>query len=176
MGRAGMLSGLVVVSALGLGGCSSGEAPKSVAERFWQAVEQRDRETVAALSIESEGMSMNLDDEGTKMEELQLGETVIDGDEAFVETRMTAVTEERSLDLAFETALVRSDGPWLVDLEETGSRMMKSVLGVSMQELGEAMADGMKQAMEGMAEGLKEGMEQFGEAEKDAGSDPDDHR
>jgi hypothetical protein len=175
-----MLSGFVVMAMLGVTACSSGEAPESVAERFWQAVEQRDQETVLALSIEAEGMSMNFDDDNTVMEGLQIGETVIDGDQASVETRMTAVTEERTLDLEFETALVKRDGQWLVDLEETGSRMMKSVLGVSMQELGEAMAEGMKDAMEGVAEGMAEGMKELGEAmgdaAKDAGSGSDDHR
>jgi hypothetical protein len=170
----------VLAVALCAGACSSGEAPGSVAERFWQAVQEHDRETVLALSIEAEGMSMNLDDEGTAMENLRLGETNIDGDQAFVETQMSAVTEDRTLDLAFETALTKRDGQWLVDLDETGSRMMKSVLGVSMQELGEAMAEGMKDAMEGVAEGMAEGMKELGEAmgdaAKEAGSGSDDHR
>jgi hypothetical protein len=175
------MSGVAVLAvALGAGACSSGEAPGSVAERFWQAVQEHDRETVLALSIEADGMSMNLDDDNTAMEDLSFGETVIDGDQALVETQMSAVTEERTLDLAFETALAKRDGEWLVDLDETGSRMMKSVLGVSMQELGEAMAEGMKGAMEGVAEGMAEGMKELGEAmeeaTKEAGSNPDDHR
>ena len=176
-----MLGGVAVLAVvLGTGACSSGEAPGSVAERFWQAAQERDRETVLALSIEAEGMSIDLDDDDTALENLRLGETVIDGDQAFVETQMTAVMEEQTLDLAFETALRKRDGQWLVDLEETGSRMMKSVLGVSMQELGEAMAEGMKDAMQGVADGMAEGMkelaEAMGEAGKDAGSGSDDHR
>lgn len=162
------------------GACSSGEAPESAAERFWQAVQERDRETVLALSIEAESMSMNFDDEKTAMEDLELGETVVEGDQAFVETRMKAVSEEMTLDLEFETAMAKRDGQWLVDLDETGSRMMKSVLGVSMQELGEAMAEGMKDAMEGLAEGMAEGMQEFGEtmgdAMEQAESGSDDHR
>ena len=161
---------------LGTGACSSGEAPGSVAERFWQAVQEHDRETVLALSVEAEGTSINFDDDDTAMEDLRLGETVIDADQAFVETQMTAVTEERSLELAFETALAKRDGQWLVDLEETGSRMMKSVIGVSMQELGEAMAEGMKNAMQGVAEGMKELGETMGEAAKEAESGSDEHR
>lgn len=157
----------VAVVAGGLVACSGGEGPASVAERFWTAARDRDEATLRATSIESESASLKLDGDAG-VGEVQVGAAEVEGDEATVETQLTAETGERSIDLSFETVLVKRDGEWLVDLDETSSRMMKSLLGASMEELGEAMAEGMKEAMQGMAEGMTEAMQGMAEGMAEA--------
>lgn len=145
-----------------------GAAPETVAERFWEAARDRDVAAVEALSIPAEGVSLDFDDEGTELGAIELGDAEVEGGRAEVATSLEVTSDERDMDLAFSTVLLRRDGEWLVDLGETGDQLVGAVLGTTMQELGEAPGEGMREAMEGMAEdmaeGMAEGMKAMGEA------------
>lgn len=148
--------------------CGGGEGPQSVAERFWEAAQDRDVAAVEALSIPSEDASFNFEDENTGIGSMSIGDAEVDGDRAEVETHLEMEGEEMDLDVEFKTIVAKHDGEWLVDLDRTGDEIMRAVLGASMQELGQALGEGMKEAMEGMAEGLAEGMEEMGKAFEEA--------
>ena len=117
-----------------------------------------------ALSTNSDDINLDFEDEGSSIESVEIWDVEIDGDEAEVETRIEAVNEDRTLDIEFETVLVKRDGEWLVDLGETAGNMVGAMLGASMEQLGEAIGEGIGEAMEGMAEGLAEGMEEMGKS------------
>ena len=154
---------LLIALGFVLQGCG-GEGPQTVAERFWEAAQDRDVATVEALSIPSENASFDFEDDDTAIGSLTVGGAEVDGDRAEVETHLELDGEEMDLDVEFLTIVAKHDGEWLVDLDQTGDEIMQAVIGASMQELGEAIGEGMKEAMEGMAEGLAEGMEEMGKA------------
>ncbi len=163
--RAALPSAAIALGALFFGGCAFGaDDPGDVALRFWEAARDRDRETVLALSTNSDDINLDFEDEGSSIESVEIWDVEIDGDEAEVETRIEAVNEDRTLDIEFETVLVKRDGEWLVDLGETAGNMVGAMLGASMEQLGEAIGEGIGEAMEGMAEGLAEGMEEMGKS------------
>jgi len=144
------------------------DSPQYVAERFWTAAQQHDEETVRETSVEYRGDHRFDADDEAYIGEFSFGETEIEGDEARVETRLTHIDDDASLEVSFETVLVRRDGEWLVDLDETTSRMVGSILGATMRELGDVLAEGMGEAMEELTEGLTEGIREMGEALGDA--------
>lgn len=149
--------------ALGASGCAGGAGPETVAERFWTAVQEKDRQSVEALSIPAEDTKLNFDREGEMLTAFEVGEVRTEGDVARADTRMEVPMGNLSHEVEFETVLARRDGDWLVDLDPTGDAIMKAVLGVTMQEMGEAIGEGMKEAMQGVAEGMSDAMQEMAE-------------
>lgn len=145
-----------------------GEGPQDTAARFWEAAQNRDVAAVEALSIPSESSRFNFDDSDTEIDDLTIGELSVDGGRAEVETSLVLLGDDMNLEVEFSTVLVRQDGEWLVDMDETTDEIMKTIMGASVREIGEALGEGMKDAMEGMAEGFAEGMENMAKAFEDA--------
>lgn len=162
VGRA--LLGLVAVAGAG---CFMASGPEDVAYDFWDAAREGDRARVEELALDPRDARLDFEDGDARIESFEIGEAEVDGDVARVETRVTGANEEAELDLEFETVLVRRDGEWLVDLDETSRELVIAVVGASMEGLGEAISEGMKGAMEGLAEG----MEAFGRALQEAGEE-----
>ncbi|MEN8143336.1 MAG: hypothetical protein ABFS14_00155 [Gemmatimonadota bacterium] len=135
-----------------------------MAEQFWTAAQARDIETVEALSVESESTQLNFENEDNAIDAFELGDSFEEDGETLVPTSLKSSTGEKALEFDFETVMVKREGAWKVDLDETGNRMIRAVLGASMEELGQAIGEGMKEAMEGVAEGMAEGMREMGEA------------
>lgn len=156
--------------------CAGAEGPEAVADHFWAAVQDGDAETARAYSIESETSSLKMEDESS-IESYELGETRSDDGKALVKTRVTTAGEWE-LDLSFETVLIEDDGVWKVDVDQTGSRMVRAVIGASTEELVRGIADtlrgAMGEVMEGVAEGMKDLGEALGKAEEDM-QEKDDH-
>ena len=157
----------VVLVGLLAAGCG-GEEPVGVAERFWTAAQARDMETVEALSVESESTQLNFENTDNVIDSFQLGESFEEDSETLVPTTLNSSSGENALEFDFETVMVKHEGEWKVDLDATSDRMIKAVLGASMEEIGQAIGEGMKEAMEGVAEGMAEGMREMGEAMGDA--------
>lgn len=159
-----VLLGLVIV---GSSACFMTSGPEDVAYDFWDAARDGDRERIEALVLDPRDVRLDFEDEDARIESFEIGDAEIDDDVARVETWVTGSADDVVMDLEFETVLVRRDGEWWVDVEETGRRLVVAVVGASVEGLGEAIGEGMKGAMEGLAEG----MEEFGRALQEAGEE-----
>lgn len=142
--------------------CGAADDPRAVAEAFWTASKDGDMELAKSYMAEGGNATIQDPDEsGSSVDDFSLGESVIDGDRATVETTLKT-TGEQAMELEFQTVLVGRDGSWKVDLDQTTDEMMKSLFGTTMGELtkkmGQAMGDAMGEAMKGMAEGMAEGL------------------
>ena len=154
---------LYVLGAAGLvGACAGADGPETVADRFWAAVQDGDAETAMAYSIESESSSLKLEGESS-VESYELGDTRSEDGKALVETRVTT-SGEWKLDISFETVLLEDGGDWKVDVEQTGSRMVRAVISASTEELVRGIADTLRGAMGEVMEGVAEGMKELGDA------------
>ncbi len=156
--------------------CAGTESPEAVADRFWAAVQDGDVETARAYSIESESSSLKLEHESS-IDSYELGDARSEDGKALVETRVTT-SGEWELDISFETVLIEDAGAWKVDVEGTGSRMVRAVIGASTAELVRGIADTLRGAMGEVMEGVAEGMKELGEALGKAADDmqkEDDH-
>lgn len=150
--------GIVVLSA------ACADSPRDVAERFWTAAQEGDEETVRATSVETWGDHRFNTDGETEIGEFSFGETEIEGDDARVETRLTHIGDDASIEVSFETVLVRREGEWLVDLNATTSRMVGSILGTTMREVARELAEGLGEAMGELSEELADGLLELGDA------------
>lgn len=155
-------------------GRSQGE-PADVAAEFWRAAQTGDIESARAYTVESEGTKLS-GESTAQIESFALGETTYENDNALVTTTIEGMQGAPGV-VEFSTVLVDYEGEWKVDLAATANHMMKSILGVSIDEMveqmGQAIAEGMGTAMQGIAEGLGEGMQAMGEAMAEAISEVD---
>lgn len=145
-----------------VGACAGAEGPEAAADRFWAAVEDGDVETARAYSIESERSSLKLEGESS-VESYELGATRSENGKALVETRVTT-SGEWELDISFETVLIEDGSDWKVDVEQTGSRMVRAVIDASTEELVRGIADTLRGAMGKVMEGVAEEMKELGDA------------
>lgn len=142
--------------------CAGADGPETIADRFWAAVQDGDVETARAYAIESESSALELEDESA-VESYEIGEVLSEDGKALVETRVTTAGEWR-LDITFETVLIEDAGEWKVHVEQTGSRMVRAVIGASTKELVRGIADTLRGAMGEVMEGVAEGMKDLGDA------------
>ncbi|MDH3732588.1 MAG: hypothetical protein OEU54_03600 [Gemmatimonadota bacterium] len=175
--RAGLLAlfALVSVSTTGCFLLWEDDSPSEVTRDFWNAARDGNQEMVEALSV-NHFDDMDLDSDDTEIRSISIGSAEIDGDEAEVETLLEGLAEDRELEIEFKTALVKRDGDWFVEMEETTGRLVGAVLGEMASELGEAISEGLAEAMEGFGEELAEGMEELSEALQEAAEDMKEDR
>lgn len=158
---------VLLLSALLLG-CDRGPTPEQVADEYWQATREQDLERARAAavpgSMEGYSASSGSREEGESME-TRFGEASIQEDKATVPTDMVITTPEgQTLSFSFDTKLARVDGAWKVEANETMGQMMKSMLGVTMEQLVGAMGNAMGEAMQGVGEAMGEAMQGMGQA------------
>jgi hypothetical protein len=113
-----------VAGGLLLAGCVDRPMPADVSERFWRAVQQNDvaavRRLVTAESLRSTIGGADLLDIG----EVTLGRTVIDGDSAWVDARVT-VDADRPFSVPVTTVLRMERKQWRVDYRATMSELAR---------------------------------------------------
>lgn len=135
-------------------GCSSSD-PDAVAEKFWKAGQQGDTETVNSLVSKDSQANFESDDR-PPFETITVGEVVVDGEAARVDTQITIENDEEPMNVAFDTFMVLEDGEWKVDLDATMIDMTKEIIAMSMKAIGAQFGDAMKDVTKGMAEGISE--------------------
>lgn len=149
------------------------DGPAEVTRDFWNAARDGNTEMVEALSVNRHGadFDFDLDDTDSEIRSISIGDTEIDGDEAEVLTVIEGTNEDMELTVEFKTALVKQDGEWLVEVEETTGRLIGAFMGEMASYIGEALGEGLEEAMEGMADELAEGMDELGEALQEAAAE-----
>lgn len=161
----------VITATLTAAACGAADSPGTVAEAFWTASKDGDKELAETYMVEGGSASISEGGSGSSIGEFSLGETAVDGERATVATTVTSMGEQ-SMVLDFNTVLVQQDGSWKVDLDQTTDEMMRSLLGTTMgdlaEQMGEAVGNAMGEVMEGIAEGMAEGLKSMGDALNDS--------
>ena len=114
----------LALAAVVVAGCSKPETPQEVAAEFWQALSEKDADTVADLSTlaaPSDFDGYARDWSGTVPD---FGRVVIDDREATIVTRLPAENGVPGERREVNTYLVEQSGDWLVDYDRTGEAIM----------------------------------------------------
>jgi uncharacterized protein YukE len=148
------------------------DGPAEVTRDFWNAARDGNSEMVDALSVNDHGADFDLQDADSEIRSISIGDTEIDGDEAEVLTVIEGSNDDVEMTIEFKTALVKRDGDWYVELEETGGRLIGAFVGEMVSHFGEEFGA----AMSEMADELAEGMDELGEALQEAAEDMRERR
>jgi len=161
-----LLAGFFCLCSL-LSACEPPRTPEQVSQLFWQALSEGDVEAAKQLATTR---SQHLISQADSRENatFNTGQIVINGDTAFVETRMM----ENNRTFTFETALLKEDEEWKVDYQQTQINLTSipfSGILQGLDELGETFKKGLEQQMplfekqiQEFGEELKQQLDEFG--------------
>jgi hypothetical protein len=141
-------------------GCGDKDESLTVAKHFWKAMEDRDLETAKSYATRATANSLNMEENGEDQDvEIIFGEVTREEGKILVATTMRTSQDEKTISIPMKTVLVKEDGRLKVDVDETMMSLFGGAMGAMMesmkegfQEMGKAMADGMKAGFEGATE------------------------
>lgn len=105
-------------------GCSKPETPQEVAAEFWQAMSEKDADTVVGLSTLATPSAFDSYARDWSDIVPDFGRVVIDDREATIVTRLPAESGVTGELREVKTYLVEQSGDWLVDYDRTGEAII----------------------------------------------------
>lgn len=154
MNRVSMLAFVIAAPLLLIAACAGSDSPGEVANDFWSAVMEGDRDE--ALNYVRDGSEGFIHIRGTAngKEQVVFGAERIAGDHATVDTTLLNWEEGDRARMEIQTHLVLEGGEWKVDFVQT----MMSSLGGAMDEMMEEMGQAMQNTMDQLADEMKKHM------------------
>lgn len=145
-----------------MAGCTKdADSPEAVAEKFWEAMMDRDIDEAKNYATKSSAYSLkennNKSDSDVK---ITFGEVKTEKDNSSVETTMHSSQGGSEHNIPMKTFLIQENGEWKVEAQKTMMSMFGGAMSEIMEGLGDAMKDSMKEMGKAMAEGMKEGMKE----------------
>ncbi len=150
-------------------GCVENLSPIEVSERFWTAVQNKDqravRKYVSSDTLKKDDLAENI----LPLDEISLGRTVIDGEQAWVDTEVI-IAGDNPFNLPIKTVLLRENKQWKVDYDATmhsisrGSSVAR-VLG-SIANLSEKFSDELNRSFDEIQKTIPEVEEEIGKIEE----------
>jgi len=140
-------------------GCDEGLYPIDVSEGFWRAVKDKDINAIEKYSTEDSLTGAELSENILPLDEIVLGKTVIDGDEAWVDTTVT-ISGDKPYTLPIQTVLIRENKQWKVDYQATmkwiskGSSVYSVINGI--KNMSKALAEELNQSMKDIQKAIPE--------------------
>lgn len=142
---------LMFISSLAiLAGCATNLTPMEVSDKFWMAVKNRDNQSIKKYVLAEPGNHNNLAENLLNINNYSLGRTVIDQDQAWVDTTVE-IGDSKPFSVPIKTVLLKENNQWKVDYAATVSPISSSsdvarLLG-SLNELGAEFADKLNRSL-----------------------------
>jgi hypothetical protein len=157
------LSSLPLLFLLALGGCGAG-GPESVAESFWDAVMKGDKATAQKFAAKNSVTEMELEpQQAGETRDVELGKAVEANGQMSIPTTLITKTGDQESRIPLNTILIREDGDWKVDWNQTMASMLGGMMGEMMKGMSEAMgtmAEEMGKSFEEMGKSFEESMQE----------------
>ncbi len=139
----------------------------AVAKGFWDAINADDIYTARSYATKKSGDSLELKKRDTSSSgKVTFGDVKNEGDMTIIETIIQASEGETKLEFPIKTVLVKEDGQWKVDFDQTLMSMFGGVVG----EMIEGFKKGFEEIGKSMADDLQKG---FGETIQTSEIKPD---
>lgn len=140
------------------------EVPLAVAKGFWDAMNAKDIQAVRLHATRESGDKLQMKDTDTTGNgTVTFGEVKMEDNKATIETALQTHNGTTTPEIPMQTILVKEDGLWKVDAEQTMMSVFGGAMGEMIQGLGKAMEEGLGKGMEevgrSMAEGMQKGIE-----------------
>jgi len=140
-------------------GCSGGKDDAlTVAEKFWNALHEKDLEKARSYATEETAGSLTLNEDAENQKvDIEFGDVIVEEGRTKVQTMLHTTTDESETSVELETVLVREDGEWKVDVNMT----MMSIFGGAMEQMVDEMSEAMEDLGKTMAEEMQKSMEKM---------------
>jgi len=151
-----------------LSGCNQRHSPIEVSRAFWKAVQAGNAGAVKTLVTSASRASVKADGMALEIDQIELGRTVIDGDQASVDTHLV-VQSENPLQLPLKTRLQREEGQWHYDATmaslEPGGSLSQALNAIG--EIGRVFSDQVAESMGEIEQKLPEIKRQLEQAQSE---------
>lgn len=139
----------------------------AVAKGFWDAMNADDIQTARSYATKKSGAGLQLKERDTAGSgKVSFGDVKIEDNRTVIETIIQASEGETALEFPIETILVKEDGQWKVDFDQTLMSMFGGAVG--------EMIEGLKKGFEEMGKSITEGLQRgFGETIQTGETKPD---
>lgn len=149
----------VSVVFLFLSGCDvQPDSPKSVADSFWKAVQQRDMETAKNFATwDTVDYLKYLKTEKIHPERFELGEAMVGDTTAEIVTTLYSSKQGKSgVKVPGKTLLIKTEQGWRVNVKSTLASVVRHSVDNVFEQLNGFMREGVKELDKAFSESLKE--------------------
>lgn len=154
---------IVILLSLSLSffGCDGEKEQVENAKKFWVAMEAQDLETARQYATRETAHSLSINEDQQDQDiKIAFGDVSKKDGKTSVATTITTTNEGTEMTIPLQTVMVKEDGEWKVDVNQTMMSMLGGAMGAMMEGLTETMKDGMEE----MADQMKSTMEEMEDA------------
>ena len=154
------------------------DSQMAVAKGFWDAMNAKDLQAVKSyVTKESADKLQVKDTEAPSNCKVSFGNIKIEDDKTVIDTNMQANDGTTEFNVQMQTILVKEEGQWKVDADQTMMSMFGGAMGEMMKGLGQALEEGFKKGFEemgtSMAGGMQKGLEVMTQTDATSEAKPD---
>jgi len=132
----------------------------AVAKGFWDAMNAKDIQVIRLYVTKESADKLQIKEKDTPGNcEVTFGNIKIEDDKTIIDTTMQTNEGTTEFQVQMQTILVKEDGQWKVDADQTMMSMFGGAMGEMMNGLGKALEEGFKKGFEEMGKSMAEGMQ-----------------
>src|SRR3989339_445409 len=151
------------------------DSQMAVSKGFWDAMNAKDIQAARSFVTKESADKLQIKDKDTTAScKVAFGDIKIEDNKTTIETTMQTNDGTTEFQVQMQTILIKEEGQWKVDAEQTMMSMFGGAMGEMMKGLGKALEEGFKKGFEemgkSMAGGMQKGLEvmtQTGESKPD---------
>ena len=132
----------------------------AAAKGFWDAMNAKDIQAIRLYVTKESADKLQIKEKDTPGYcEATFGNIKIEDDKTIIDTTMHTNEGTTEFQVQMQTILVKEDGQWKVDANQTMMSMLGGAMGEMMNGLGKALEEGFKKGFEEMGKSMTEGMQ-----------------
>ncbi len=153
---------LAFLTLTGIQACAQQATPEEVAQSFWEAVVNNDKEAMQKLVAKGSLDNPSLLDNTDKMlSAVEVKEAVIKDDKATIETILINNQDDKETRLPITTSLLLEDKQWKVNGQESINALVTTSMNLMMSDMTKDFSAMGKQLNETISTGLQEFLAAF---------------
>ena len=136
------------------------DSQMAVAKGFWDAMNAKDIQAVKSYVTKESAGKLHIKEEDTTSScKVDFGDIKIEDNKTTIETTMQTYDGATEFQVQMQTMLVKEEGQWKVDAEQTMMSMFGGAMGEMMKGLGNVLEEGFKKGFEEMGKSIAGGMQ-----------------
>lgn len=136
------------------------ESQLAVAKGFWDAMNAKDVQAARSFVTKESADKLQIKEKDAAANcKIDFGDIKIGDSKTTIETTMQTYDGTTELQVKMQTILVKEEGQWKVDADQTMMSMFGGAMGEMMKGLGKALEEGFKKGFEEMGKSMAEGMQ-----------------
>lgn len=121
------------------------ESPLTVAKGFWDAMNAKDIQSVMSHTTKESGDKLRIKDNDAITDgKITFGEVMVEDTKAIIKTATQPYRGTTTSEAQMQTILVKEDGQWKVDVDQTMASVPGGAMGASVQDVGQTAEEGLK--------------------------------